>query len=410
MRKSSAVLSLCNCFACGVFLSTCFIGLIPHIREHEVKLRTLWASERKVATTTETSNILIKTELIVLGGFLFILLVEQVFHTCGHCSPYGHTHRNCASGNGSSAAGSKGGGEAVGTTTATALLSIGGDEEPLVLNRLDSEDSEEDGVESTPKIEFRRIDDALISPRYSGIRIGKYNLIAFAIQEKQCYWSLLFLGMEMSRKECRTRTLSDQHRGSSGHGGHSHLNMLSGSGKRLTLSSCFLLLGLSTHSLFEGVALGVQTDESEFYELLLAIMLHEVLCSFAFGVNLAQQRIPIGVAFFAASLLASCIPFGMCTSILVNSLDSTASLLVRFFLEGLAAGTFIYVACVEMLSAELHVSSTDHAARSGLYKAVAVIAGVVIFFGITVLFGRHRLASSPITAPTLPSHIRAIHY
>ncbi|KHN81302.1 Zinc transporter ZIP3 [Toxocara canis] len=361
--KSSAVLSLCNCFACGVFLSTCFIGLIPHIREHEVKLRTLWASERKVATTTETSNILIKTELIVLGGFLFILLVEQVFHTCGHCSPYGHTHRNCASGNGSSAAGSKGGGEAVGTTTATALLSIGGDEEPLVLNRLDSEDSEEDGVESTPKIEFRRIDDA-----------------------------------------------SDQHRGSSGHGGHSHLNMLSGSGKRLTLSSCFLLLGLSTHSLFEGVALGVQTDESEFYELLLAIMLHEVLCSFAFGVNLAQQRIPIGVAFFAASLLASCIPFGMCTSILVNSLDSTASLLVRFFLEGLAAGTFIYVACVEMLSAELHVSSTDHAARSGLYKAVAVIAGVVIFFGITVLFGRHRLASSPITAPTLPSHIRAIHY
>lgn len=116
--------------------------------------------------------------------------------------------------------------------------------------------------------------------------------------------------------------------------------------------------------------------------------------------------------------------------------------MMRFVLEGLAAGTFVYVACVEMLSAELghshgghshhdrmffffffifldlcsqmfftgHVyklfslwvflfldddhhggHSHSHTRRfAGIEKAVAVIAGVAIFWWMQVLIGKHH--------------------
>uniref|UniRef100_A0A914ZMS7 Zinc transporter ZIP3 n=1 Tax=Parascaris univalens TaxID=6257 RepID=A0A914ZMS7_PARUN len=305
--RSSTILSLCNCFACGIFLSTCFVGLMPHIREQEAKLWILWRTDR-ATDSSQISRVFMRTEMIVLIGFLLILLVEQVFSACGHhhsSSSRGHACRNAPAGRKSSTVGSKEGDNTTGTV-ATALLSIDGDEEPLVLDNFDSDDSQGDGANSAPTIEFRRIDDGL-----------------------------------------------EEHHGATAHSGHSHLNVLLASGGRLTFPSCLLLLGLTTHSLFEGIALGVQ----------------------------------------------------------VNSLDSSSSLLVRFILEGLAAGTFIYVACVEMLSAELHSSNSEHTInRGGIYKALSVIAGVGMFFAITVLFGGHTTLSAATTTapPTLQSHIRAI--
>jgi zinc transporter 1/2/3 len=62
--------------------------------------------------------------------------------------------------------------------------------------------------------------------------------------------------------------------------------------ERLSVRSLLLLFGLSIHSLFEGSALGLQTDAGDFIRLLIAIMLHEVLCAFAFGLSLAEQRSP----------------------------------------------------------------------------------------------------------------------
>lgn len=49
-----------------------------------------------------------------------------------------------------------------------------------------------------------------------------------------------------------------QHEGgfrANGHAGHAHIDFLS---SRLSLSSFALFLGLSSHSIFEGIALGVQ--------------------------------------------------------------------------------------------------------------------------------------------------------
>lgn len=61
-------------------------------------------------------------------------------------------------------------------------------------------------------------------------------------------------------------------------------------------------------------------------------------------------------------------------------------LLIRFVLEGFAAGAFIYVACVEILSSEMSVH--NHGTRQGLFKALAVIISLFTFFFVNIIFGQ----------------------
>lgn len=62
----------------------------------------------------------------------------------------------------------------------------------------------------------------------------------------------------------------------------------------------------------------LQLISTEFYSLLMGIMIHEVLCSFALGVSLAQQKTTSKRAFVSSVVLASSIPMGMSSSIVVS--------------------------------------------------------------------------------------------
>ncbi len=94
-EEHSTVMSLCNCFAGGVFISTCFLGLLPHVREHADTLRGMLVrnSSNDTIESSGVANSFLKlmegreTDLMVLVGFCVILLVEQLVGFChGHCS------------------------------------------------------------------------------------------------------------------------------------------------------------------------------------------------------------------------------------------------------------------------------------------------------------------------------------
>uniref|UniRef100_A0A0K0DC66 Zinc transporter ZIP3 n=1 Tax=Angiostrongylus cantonensis TaxID=6313 RepID=A0A0K0DC66_ANGCA len=128
----------------------------------------------------------------------------------------------------------------------------------------------------------------------------------------------------------------------------------------ISARTLFLLFGLSTHSLFEGIALGVQVYKLSNrcrIQFLYLLFFSTVLCCIAYGVSLAQQHAPVRVALPTVLILSASIPAGIFVAVLVDQINSNTTLL-RFIMEGLAAGTFVYVACVEMLSAEL---SSSHA-------------------------------------------------
>lgn len=97
----------------------------------------------------------------------------------------------------------------------------------------------------------------------------------------------------------------------SGHG-HSHHDMASalvgngGSNMRLGM----LLISLGIHSLFEGLALGLQTSPGTLFRLSIGVALHELLMAFALGVSVAKIRLPLATAWKLAFLFSATIPAG----------------------------------------------------------------------------------------------------
>ena len=67
--------------------------------------------------------------------------------------------------------------------------------------------------------------------------------------------------------------------------GHSHHEHVA----NMSIRSLVLLAGLSVHSVLEGVAIGLQQSAQAYWQLVIAVMLHEVLCALAYGFALVQQ-------------------------------------------------------------------------------------------------------------------------
>lgn len=138
-------------------------------------------------------------------------------------------------------------------------------------------------------------------------------------------------------------------------------------------------MGLGIHGAFEGVALGLQESAEALFSLLFGVMTHEVLCAVAFGINLAGHKIRFSIGFLTVVLFSLSIPLGMVGGIIVHrhQTNSASSILVRIVLEGLAAGTFVYVAFIDMLNNELATN------KCRLAKVLCVCFGFLLFFGLT---------------------------
>ena len=67
-------LSLSNCFACGIFLGTCFLGLIPHVQEEQTEI----LKQLNITDPHSSEYPYLRTNFVILAGFLIILMIEQV--------------------------------------------------------------------------------------------------------------------------------------------------------------------------------------------------------------------------------------------------------------------------------------------------------------------------------------------
>lgn len=148
-------------------------------------------------------------------------------------------------------------------------------------------------------------------------------------------------------------------RGSPGGGvrhshGHQHGHFspaeLAGAGP-LRLAS--LVLALSAHSVFEGLALGLQEDGAKLGSLFLGVAVHETLAAVALGVSVAKASLGMKDAAKLGVTVSLMIPLGMLVGMGIESTQTLAGAVVSVVLQGLAAGTFLFVTFFEILSREL---------------------------------------------------------
>ncbi|KAL6468608.1 hypothetical protein MHYP_G00221320 [Metynnis hypsauchen] len=150
-----------------------------------------------------------------------------------------------------------------------------------------------------------------------------------------------------------------------GHGhahGHRSVNDLEGSAQHVhvdlqahsSFRSFMLFLSLSLHSVFEGLAIGLQTTDAKVLEICIAILVHKSIIVFSLSVKLVQSAIPpLWVAIYV-SVFAIMSPIGIGVGIGVSEAQVQAGALIQAVLEGLAAGTFIYITFLEILPHELN--------------------------------------------------------
>ena len=252
-------LSLCNCFAGGVFFATCLLDLLPMIRDEYQQAFNL-AGIQTVFPVAEFTTCV---------GFFLVLTVEQIVHTF-HDSSLLHASHGSDSHN-----------------------------KPLLGNR-----SAEDGL---------------------------YSSSSSSIRPQQ-------------RKKTKA--------------GESSFRVY------------ILILALSMHSIFEGLALGLITDVDRLVQIAVAIVIHKSVIAFSLSVNLVQHDMETKTVLKAALLFSVMSPIGIAIgmAVLSNSSQQSSSF-ASGILQGIANGTFLYVTFFEIFQREL----AERGSR--LLKVLSMIVG-----------------------------------
>ncbi|XP_061113731.1 zinc transporter ZIP1-like [Conger conger] len=163
-------------------------------------------------------------------------------------------------------------------------------------------------------------------------------------------------------------------RGPGGEHVHLHVDFNSHSAIR----SFILVFSLSLHSVFEGLAVGLQDDSQKVLEICLALLLHKSIIAFSLSLKLTQGRLKRAAVTGCILLFSLMSPLGIGLGIVLTETESTPQHhLARYTLEGLAAGTFIYITFMEILPHELGAPQNRIPKVALLLTGFAVVTGVL---------------------------------
>ena len=130
-----------------------------------------------------------------------------------------------------------------------------------------------------------------------------------------------------------------------------------------------ILTALSIHSVLEGLALGAQRELRSVLVIFAAILTHKSMEGFALGVSLARSAEPAPRAAALLALFATATPAGIVAGAAAGALAGPTRLVCEATFLSLAAGTFAYVATLDILREEFHEPG------GRLVKWVWVVAG-----------------------------------
>ncbi|XP_059203511.1 zinc transporter ZIP1 [Centropristis striata] len=143
--------------------------------------------------------------------------------------------------------------------------------------------------------------------------------------------------------------------------------------------SFMLFLSLSLHSVFEGLAIGLQNTDSKVLEICIAILVHKSIIVFSLSVKLVQSAVrPLWVAAYIG-VFALMSPIGIAIGISVIEAQLAAGAMIQVVLEGLAAGTFVYITFLEILPHELNSPGKQ------LLKVLFILLGFTVMATLTFL-------------------------
>ena len=138
-----------------------------------------------------------------------------------------------------------------------------------------------------------------------------------------------------------------------------------------------LALVLSVHSLIAGTALGAERTTTGMIVIFIAIIAHKGSAAFALGVSMFRGGVPRARIPRTIAIFSSMTPIGIILgSVLASLLSGHAAQLFEGVFDALAAGTFIYVAVLDVIGEEFAVSG-DRVAKFVLAAMGAAVMALI---------------------------------
>lgn len=146
------------------------------------------------------------------------------------------------------------------------------------------------------------------------------------------------------------------------------------------VSAYALVVILSAHSILAGAALGTEDSFSGSLVVFLAIIAHKGAAGFALSLDFRRADFPSAKALRLLALFASMTPLGIVLGVGIDHLlqDRHGRLFEGLF-DALAAGTFLYVAIVEIISGEFAERQAIVAKFAALCAGIALMALIALW-------------------------------
>ena len=147
----------------------------------------------------------------------------------------------------------------------------------------------------------------------------------------------------------------------------------------LTLYPYILMVILSIHSVITGIALGTETRIAQAVVILIAVMAHKGTAAFSLGVSMLRGNVSLRRAFSMITLFSFMTPLGILLGIgFTEILTGQAEQIFEAMFDALAAGSFLYVALLDILQDEF----SRHQHRP--IKFVMVLAGLAMMAVVAI--------------------------
>ena len=118
-------------------------------------------------------------------------------------------------------------------------------------------------------------------------------------------------------------------------------------------SAIILVLAIGVHALFEGIAFGLQDSIDKAGQLAAGILIHKTAAAVSLGGAFARTGFTLCQICIFLGIFALTTPVG----ILIGMAISESNAVIDVIFLGLSGGTFIYVACSEIITAEFDKGS-----------------------------------------------------
>ena len=147
-------------------------------------------------------------------------------------------------------------------------------------------------------------------------------------------------------------------------------------GKKGGITPYILLLALGFHGFFEGMALGIQGEVRNTLFLALAIAAHKWAASLTLGISIIKAQIGLKQLVIMILIFGLIGPVGIAFGMI---LKATANEIVEGIFLAISVGTFLYIACTEVLVEEFENSENKY------LKFLAFMVGGIFTAGLSLI-------------------------